>query len=379
MVAKWFFITSLTGRYSSSPETKMEADLARLREVGSSDDFGLILKQICDSIATNDFWSITLVNDLATSSARSPSMFAYFASLALLDANVLFSDQKVAELLDTHTIEPRSSIERHHLFPKNHLGQLGYTSNTQKNQIANFALVEWGDNSQIADSGPSNYLPQFIGRFSSQQLERMYYWHALPDSWETMEYTDFLQKRREMIAGIVREAYKKLDHDQLEEKREEDIDIHSLIKSGESSAIEFKATLRRNLHTGENDPKMEFAVLKTIAGFLNSIGGGTLLIGVTDNGDAIGIEADSFTDEDKLNRHLNELIKSKIGPQYLMYIHTHFDDFEDTLVLAVECQPSRSPVYLKDGSEQRLYVRSIAATIELKGSEAQDFIEKRFH
>ncbi len=46
--------------------------------------------------------------------------------------------------------------------------------------------------------------------------------------------------------------------------------------------------------------------------FLNSKGGGTLLVGVTDDGDVLGIEADSFANEDKMYLHLNNLIKDRI-------------------------------------------------------------------
>ena len=39
------------------------------------------------------------------------------------------------------------------------------------------------------------------------------------------------------------------------------------IKKGEGQTIEFKSTLRINLHTMKPDKDIEFAVLKTIAGF----------------------------------------------------------------------------------------------------------------
>ena len=62
----------------------------------------------------------------------------------------------------------------------------------------------------------------------------------------------------------------------------------------------------------------------------------------------------------------------------MLYIHPHFDEYDDKRVLVVDCQPARSPVYLKEGSEERFYIRSVAATIELKGGQAQDFIAQRF-
>ena len=58
-IGRWFFASSLTGRYTSSPETIMDGDLARLRGVHDTTEF---LKQLDEVIAaelTNDFWTIT--------------------------------------------------------------------------------------------------------------------------------------------------------------------------------------------------------------------------------------------------------------------------------------------------------------------------------
>jgi uncharacterized protein with ParB-like and HNH nuclease domain len=84
LIARWFFMTTLTARYSSSPETTMEADLARLRTVSDGAVFCQILDQIIFDTLTEDFWNISLPNSLATSSPRSPSLFGYYAALNLL-------------------------------------------------------------------------------------------------------------------------------------------------------------------------------------------------------------------------------------------------------------------------------------------------------
>ena len=379
LLAKWFFVTTMTGRYTSSPESKMEADLAKLRDVKSPEQFREFVDQVCRAIATNDYWDITLPTELATSSARSPSMFAYFASLSLHDARVLFSKQKVAELLDSATSEPHSPIERHYLFPKAYLDTIGNWTKTQKNQIANSALIEWSDNAKIGDSHPSTYLAKFEAHFSRKELERMFYWHALPDGWADMDYDTFLKKRRELIAKVMRAAYEKhLDVASTKDPKEGERDIGELIAEGENATTEFKSTLRRNLHTGEDDKRIEHSVLKTVAGFLNSKGGGTLIIGVSDDGDALGIETDSFENEDKMYLHLNNLVRQRVGPDQMLYIQPRFDEYEDKRVLVVECKPARSPVFVKDGNEERFYVRAIAATEELRGGKSQEFISKRF-
>jgi len=210
LIARWFFMTSLTARYSASPETTMEADLARLRSVNNGSDFIKVLDQIIQDTLTEDLWTITLPNELATSSARSPSLFAYYAALNLLDARVLFSKMKISELLDPSIKAKKSAIERHHLFPRNYLKSLGITETRDTNQIANYALVEWWDNIDISDLSPADYFPQYASRLKSEELETMCYWHGLSQGWENMQYEDFLANRRKAIAKVVRAGFQKL-------------------------------------------------------------------------------------------------------------------------------------------------------------------------
>jgi hypothetical protein len=376
-IARWFFMTALTGRYSSSPESRMEFDLARFRDVKDADTYMAVLDEICSATLTNDYWTITLPTELATAAARSPSMFAFYAALNLHEGRVLFSNQKVAELMDPVTKPVRSSLERHHLFPKGYLHSIGITDNRLINQIANFTMVEWGDNAKIRDKAPGEYLPELKERFSNQELERMYYWHALPDKWEDMEYQEFLRCRRELMAGVIRDAYMKLSGESAEEPQTHVVPVEQLVTSGEAVTVEFKSTLRVNLHTGEKDPRMELSVLKTIAAFVNS-NGGTLIIGVADDGEPVGIEADNFASEDKMYLHLVNLLNNRLGPQHMIYIHPRFDDYQDVRVMVVECLRGKSPVFVKDSSIERFYVRTGAATTELSGSQMQDFIKQRF-
>lgn len=210
VIARWFFMSALTGRYTGSPETVMEQDLARLRDVSDATGFVGVLDRVVADTFTDDYWNITLPNELATSSARSPSLFAYYAALNLLDARALFSSIKVSELLDPAMKAHKSAVERHHLFPKGYLRKQGITGQRETNQIANYALVEWSDNIGISDSSPASYFPKYAARFSADDLERMCYWHALPAGWEEMPYRDFLEARRKAIAQVIRHGFEKL-------------------------------------------------------------------------------------------------------------------------------------------------------------------------
>lgn len=210
LIAKWFFMCSITGRYTGSPETAMEMDLAKFRTVGNAEDFVKEMTTIIESQLTSDFWNVTLPMDLATSSFRSPSLFAYYASLNIHNALGLFSKLQVKELLESGLRANKSALERHHLFPKAWLIRNGITEQRDYNQIANFALVEWSDNIAISDKEPKVYLPIYEQRFANDELEKMRYWHALPENWIDLDYRDFLNQRRKMIAKVVEAAFSKL-------------------------------------------------------------------------------------------------------------------------------------------------------------------------
>ncbi len=207
LIAKWFFMCSITGRYTGSPETAMESDLARIRGIESPEQFKKVLDEIIEGQLTNDFWSLTLPMDLSTSSSTSPSLYAYYASQYIIGANGLFSKLKISDLLQEGLRSKKSALERHHLFPKAWLERNGVSDQTQRNQIANYALVEWNDNINISDTEPSKYLPNYLSRLTNEDKVKMYYWHALSENWEQMDYFDFLIDRRKRIAQVVMDAY----------------------------------------------------------------------------------------------------------------------------------------------------------------------------
>lgn len=376
VIARWFFMCALTGRYTGSPESNLEFDLAKLKGVETAEDFVGILDRECDTNLTNDFWGITLPNDLATSSPRSPSLFAYYAALVLEDATALFSDQKISDLLEPSVHSTRKAAERHHLFPKAHLKKQGIAAIRDTNQIANFALLEWGDNSAISDEAPEQYVPVMGALVPPQALANQYRLHGLPDGWENLEYARFLTERRERMARVIRTAAERLVPTE-QSQTDLALDVEGMIEAGEGIHVEFKSTLRTNLHTGEKDARMELAVLKTIAGFLNTRGG-TLVVGVSDDGETVGLERDGFANEDKLHLHLSNLIQSRIGVEFAMYIEPHFEDRDEQRVLVVRCSPAGSPVFVTESGKERYFVRNGAATAELGPKDTQHWITKRF-
>jgi len=213
IIGRWFVMSSLTGRYSSSPETAFEKDLNRIKEF-SPDGFISGLEKIIGENLTNDFWDITLVGQMETSSARSPEANAFYAALNKLGSPVLFSRKLVGDLYDPSLKIKKKRLEKHHIFPRNYLiSKYGFDKNKDKakiNQIANLTFFEFEDNIEISDNKPSEYFAMVQKRFGESEIKEMLAQHAIPENFYQLEYDDFLQERRRLMTGIIKKAFNKI-------------------------------------------------------------------------------------------------------------------------------------------------------------------------
>ena len=152
--------------------------------------------------------------------------------------------------------------------------------------------------------------------------------------------------------------------------------IAGIMANGEGDLVEFKSTLRNNLHTGKHDKRMENACLKTIAAFINSEGG-LLLIGVDDDGRALGLDSDKFPDHDKMLLHLTGLIRMCLGGEFAPFVRIAIHRIEDRDVLSVECLPSPQPVYFDRDQSEIFYVRSGPSTQQLSPRQIVAYVNHR--
>ncbi|WP_299186923.1 RNA-binding domain-containing protein [uncultured Aquimarina sp.] len=159
--------------------------------------------------------------------------------------------------------------------------------------------------------------------------------------------------------------------------RRSDFSTLEIIQQGESDFVEFKSTLRFNLMSKKKDSNIELSALKTVAAFLNT-SGGTLLIGVTDDGTINGLSLDNFTNDDKLLLHFTNLLRDKIGDKTLGFVHFDIVNIENKKVLRVEVSKSNSPVFVTFQNNEYFYVRSGPSTLSLKFSEFYNYNLKHF-
>ena len=151
----------------------------------------------------------------------------------------------------------------------------------------------------------------------------------------------------------------------------------AIIASGESEKLEFKSTITTNIQTGENDKRMEKAVLKSIVAFLNTTGG-ILMIGVSDDGSIYGVDEKEFDSRDKMNLHFTHMISSKIGDEFFPYISFRVIDMDDgKAIIRVDCARCKKPVFLKDGKVEEFYVRSGPSSVMLTGSNLVNYVNNK--
>lgn len=167
--------------------------------------------------------------------------------------------------------------------------------------------------------------------------------------------------------------------------------IAEVAKRSESDSLEFKSSARWNMRAGKRDEAMETVIAKTVAAFMNS-GGGTLLIGVDDDGRLIGLGPDYATlktpDADRFELWIRDLWGQRLGTNAAALPLLDFaeatdlqEGYERQEVCRVTIPPSTRPVYLKGSKgkgEAELWVRVGNSTRRLEVADAVQYVAARW-
>jgi hypothetical protein len=158
-------------------------------------------------------------------------------------------------------------------------------------------------------------------------------------------------------------------------------DLRALIGRGESANLEFKSSYRWDVKENKLNRALEGVVLKTLAGYMNAEGG-TLLIGVADNGSVVGLENDYKTlkkqDRDGFEQVLMTAVATQLGGDACHNVQVMFQSIEEKDVCRVIATPAHRPVYLRSGDTPKLYVRTGVSTRELNVQEAVNYMDARW-
>ncbi|QEP06384.1 DUF262 domain-containing protein [Glutamicibacter sp. ZJUTW] len=215
LMARWLFMSQLSGRYTGSAETQLQKDLDRLLAIEGDDSeaFVTVFETIIAAELSDDFWTLRMPDSLISSaSALSPAYQTYLAALNILDADMFMLNNKVQQWMDP-SLPVVKGTEGHHLNPRKYLENVVGIKDLKKiNQVANFAPTDWSTNILISDRDPEEYWPALVAErgFEGESLQRQMFWHALPQDWEKMGYEEFLHQRRILMAQVTRDGYERL-------------------------------------------------------------------------------------------------------------------------------------------------------------------------
>ncbi len=210
VIRKWIFMSTITYFYSGSTESDVEKQFADLRSVVSADEFVDYLNKVIETRFTDDYFRLTLPNELNTSANISPCWFGYIAAINILGTPLLFSTVPQSKFFTLGTSGTKNAIDKHHIFPKHYLAQIGYTSDRDRNQVANFTYLDYTTNIDISDSAPQDYVARYKQKLGDEGYKTACAQNALPDNFEKMDYMEFLSKRRMLMAEIIKKAYLEL-------------------------------------------------------------------------------------------------------------------------------------------------------------------------
>lgn len=194
LMKRWALIANTKSSYSSSAETKLDADLLAIR---SGEGASGLLEKLETQLGRLDVTEAE-IQGKSTNSGYFKAMFIAFREDGAKD----WSSKLEISVKHRGT---EDKLQFHHIFPKAFLKQ-NYPElrRNQVNDISNLAFIGGRTNREISAKAPSDYLKKIIESKDVQLLNLQ----AIPTEGEILDeysYDDFLLKRRKLIAKRINE------------------------------------------------------------------------------------------------------------------------------------------------------------------------------
>lgn len=373
-VIKWFYYSQIRQRYISQLPQKLDKDIGIVvRSTNPFDEllYNIKLERPLD-ISPDEFIGVDIRNALFS------LMRWFFKSKNAICFTTGNGIRK--------NMEKKYSLEWDHIFPYSLLKENGYNKNNRHKyslaqEITNRAILTQVANRKKSSELAENYLKEVKQKFPSALKLQI-----VPDEenlWKLENYEQFLEGRRKMLATELNKFLKNIT---ITEEVEIQIPIDELIAEGESEELEFKSSLRWNYKTEQIDKKLEIVILKSISAFSNGEGG-TLIIGVEDEGKILGLDHDYRSlngGKDEFELHLRNLFNKTFGKVFAATgINITFSTINEFDICIINVSKGNKPLYLEitDNSGQKIekfYVRSGNTSQELGLSEISEYIKSQF-
>ena len=375
-IVKWLYYSQVRRRYISQLPQKLDRDLRTVRD--SEHPFDELLQLIAEEtpleIRPTEFEGRGIAHPL----------FSMMRWLHKSRGAVCFTTGMTLR----QNMGAKYQLENDHIFPYSRLKKEGYGKGNRikyalAQEMTNRAILTQIGNRSKSASRAVDYLSGVKGRFP-KALDLQ----TIPDDtqlWELENYEGFLKERRKMLAQSINTFLQGITEN---EDIVSPISLERQIASGESDELEFKSSLRWDYRQETTNKKLEDVIIKSIAAFANG-DGGTLLIGVNDEGEILGLDRDYSSlgnaDKDKFELHLRNLCNHQFDKAFVTSrLRITFPESEDQEICQIDIKPATTAVFvkIKDKSGQaaeRFYVRSGNSSQELSVSELDAYTRERFH
>ncbi|MFB7147126.1 GmrSD restriction endonuclease domain-containing protein [Agrobacterium deltaense] len=376
-VVKWFYYSQVRRRYVSQLPQKLDHDLKIVATSETPFD------RLLDVIREDRGGNIAITPDEFVGSAVQNPLFGLLRwHLKSRGAKCLTTGVSIHQPMGE-----KYKLEYDHIFAFANLKAAGYgQENRLRYQLAQeltnrAILTQTANRSKGAKeteaylSGVADNQPKALGL------------QLIPEDrelWQIENYELFLKTRRKILADSLNAWLEALAETHAVAEK---VSLEDMIAEGENEEVEFKQTLRWDIKLGTVNKDLEGVIMKTIAAFANAHGG-TLLIGVADNGEIVGLDNDYKSlnggNRDKFELHLKTLIINTFGEAFAATkLKLAFPEVDEKEICRVEILPANKPIYIKladkgGAAQDRFYVRNGNSSREMTGDQAITYIKERF-
>jgi len=340
----WLYAALMWSRYTAQTDQRLEQDVSLV--VRHQNPWDILREQIVDQRGRIE----VKASDLEGRGVQHPLFRMTYIIAKAQGAVDWFNGAPLGT-----SQQKKYYVHRDYIFPPQRLYQNDLDSDNHlhrkiANEIANRAFFT---TDVSIDRLPVEYFPEIEAKYPGALVKQFV--PMKPDLWQIDQYDDFLAVRRDLIARNMNEFMAALI---TEPMATGELSIEELIKLGESATLEFKSTLEWDVVQNKQGTYLRLSSLKTIAAFMNSAGG-TLIIGVEDDGNVFGLEQDlklvKGNDLDGFEQHLMNLISNHIGAEYSRIIKIRFAELDAKRICAVDVERAQEPVFVKDGKGNKIF------------------------
>ena len=366
-ITRWFYAALMWGRYSrGATETILDEDLGLIRDDENPVD------QMMEKIRLRSGRLEVKGEDLAVSSTKNPFFYMMYilarnARAKDWDSGVVIATGAGEKLQHKQVFDPDALKEQlQKKYGPKRARQLGL-------DISNTVFVNRHDRRKYPR--PEEHLAKVVESGGPDALKAQSV-PTDPALWKAERYEDFLLYRRRAVAAAINDLMKSLEGKSAARALDADV-----IKGGETALVEFKSSLLWDRNLEKKNKDLAVAVMKAVAAFLNT-DGGTVYVGVDDDGQVPGLGADYGC----MSKHGNwdgwsqafANALDRIGGSFAEYISHERISVDGRDVAKITVKKSSAPAYMDPSGQSEFFVRNGTTNRPLNPKETADYVARHF-